>query len=409
MERIILHCDLNNFYASVECLLHPEFQGKPIAVCGDPKKRHGIVLAKSQPAKLCGVKTGDTVWQARQKCPDIIFTLPTFEEYVKYSQIVFNIYTEYTDRVESFGMDECWLDVTESKKLLGNGVEIANSIRERVKQQTGLTISVGVSFTKVFAKLGSDLKKPDATTEISRENYKKVAWELPLSDMLMIGKSSNNRLEKFNIKTIGDLAKTDRVFLRKHFGIVADKLIDNAQGIDNEEVKLYYDVHIPKSVGHGTTTTQDITNLDSAKIVIYALSEMVAMRLRRYGLLAGGVSIGLRDSNLISITRQTTLTTPTNNAKEIAENATNLLKENYDFSLPLRTISVYTQKLSGSTDNLQLTFFDETNNRENRLEESVDKIRKKYGYKSVQRALLVNNTILNDNLHEEDDFLPFKR
>lgn len=230
MDRVILHCDLNNFYASVETILHPEYKGKPIAVCGDPKKRHGIVLAKSQPAKIMGVKTGDTVWQAQQKCPDITIVPPTFREYVKYSDIVFKIYTEYTDRVEHFGMDECWLDVTGSVGLFGDGKKIADTIRKRVYDETGLTISVGVSWTKSFAKLGSDLKKPDATTVISRENYKTVVWNLPVGEMIYIGRSSVSRLKKLNINTLGELANADRALLKQHFGIVGDKLIDAASG-----------------------------------------------------------------------------------------------------------------------------------------------------------------------------------
>ncbi|MEG2457073.1 MAG: DNA polymerase IV, partial [Clostridia bacterium] len=358
MDRVILHCDMNNFYASVECVLNPELQGKPVAVCGDPKKRHGIVLAKSQSAKKFGVKTGDAVWQAIKKCPNLIVVAPHHEEYVRYSEIVFKIYTTITDRVESFGIDECWLDVTESIKMFGSGEKIADMLRERVKKETGLTISVGVSFTKIFAKLGSDYKKPDATTVITRENYKQLVWPLPILELLMIGKSSAERLKKLNINTIGDLAKTDRTLLNRHFGIVADKMIDNASGIEREEVKLYYDNHIPKSVGHGTTTSKDITNVDSAKVVIYALSEMVATRLRKYGLLAGGVSLGLRDTNLHSITRQLTLTSPTSNSSLLAESALKLLLDNYNFAIPLRSISVYTQKLTNGYDDIQFTMFD---------------------------------------------------
>ncbi|MDD7481977.1 MAG: DNA polymerase IV, partial [Eubacteriales bacterium] len=339
MDRVILHCDLNNFYASVETILHPEYKGKPIAVCGDPKKRHGIVLAKSQPAKIMGVKTGDTVWQAQQKCPDITIVPPTFREYVKYSDIVFKIYTEYTDRVEHFGMDECWLDVTGSVGLFGDGKKIADTIRKRVYDETGLTISVGVSWTKSFAKLGSDLKKPDATTVISRENYKTVVWNLPVGEMIYIGRSSVSRLKKLNINTLGELANADRTLLKQHFGIVGDKLIDAASGNEKEPVKFYYDVHIPKSVGHGTTTTKDVENLEQAKIVVYALSEMVATRLRKYNLVARCVSVGLRNTSLEWFSRQLNLIEPVNNASDIANAALKLLKENYNFTLPLRTIS----------------------------------------------------------------------
>lgn len=409
MDKVFLHCDLNNFYASVECILHPELQGKPVAVCGDPKKRHGIVLAKNNIAKKTGVKTGDVIWQAKQKCPDLIVVPPTYEEYVRYSNIVYDLYTDYTDRVESFGIDECWLDVTESVNLFGSGDVIADNIRQAVKDKTGLTISVGVSFTKIFAKLGSDLKKPDATTIITRENYKKIVWPLDLSAMIMIGPRVKKRLNKLNIFTLGDLAHADRELLKKHFGIIADKLIDNANGIENEEVKYYYDKHIPKSIGHGTTTSKDITSMEDAAVVIYALSEMVATRLRKYKLLAGSVSIGIRDTNLNSITRQMTLPSPTCNSSIIAKNALILLKNNYNFSIPIRSLSVYTQKLTDGIDGIQLTFFDDDKIKKTRLEESIDKIREKYGYKSVQRAVLLNNKILSDDLHDDDDFLPFKR
>lgn len=408
MDRVILHCDLNNFYASVETILHPEYKGKPIAVCGDPKKRHGIVLAKSQPAKIMGVKTGDTVWQAQQKCPDITIVPPTFREYVKYSDIVFKIYTEYTDRVEHFGMDECWLDVTGSVGLFGDGKKIADTIRKRVYDETGLTISVGVSWTKSFAKLGSDMKKPDATTVISRENYKTVVWNLPVGEMIYIGRSSVSRLKKLNINTLGELANADRTLLKQHFGIVGDKLIDAASGNEKEPVKFYYDVRIPKSVGHGTTTTKDVENLDQAKIVVYALSEMVATRLRKYNLVARCVSVGLRNTSLEWFSRQLNLIEPVNNASDIANAALKLLKENYNFTLPLRTISVYTSNLESATGAFQMSFFNE-NEKEKRLEKSIDEIRKKYGYKSVQRAVLLNNDVLNADLHEEDDFTPFKR
>ncbi len=408
MDRVILHCDLNNFYASVETILHPEYMGKPIAVCGDPKKRHGIVLAKSQPAKIMGVKTGDTVWQAQQKCKDILIVPPTFKEYVKYSDIVFKIYTDYTDRVEHFGMDECWLDVTGSVGLFGDGKTIADTIRKRVYDETGLTISVGVSWTKTFAKLGSDLKKPDATTVISRENYKKVVWELPVGEMIYVGRSSVNRLKKLNINTLGDLANADRHLLRQHFGVVGDKLIDSASGNEKEPVKFYYDVHVPKSVGHGTTTTKDVTSFKEAEIVVFALSEMVATRLRKYNLVANCVAVGLRNTSLEWFSRQTNLPAPVNNASDIAKTALNLINENYNFSLPLRSISVYTSNLESATGVFQMSLFND-DEKEKRLEKSIDEIRKKYGYKAVQRAVLLNNDVLNADLHEEDDFTPFKR
>lgn len=410
MERkVILHCDLNNFYASVETVLHPEYKGKPLAVCGDPKKRHGIVLAKSMPAKIMGVKTGDTVWEAMQKCPDLTIVTPTYNEYVKYSDIVFRLYTQYTDRVEHFGMDECWLDVTGSAKLFGDGKNIADELRRRVYEETGLTISVGVSFTKCFAKLGSDMKKPDATTVIDADNYKKIVWPLNIDEMIFIGRSTTKKLNLLNINTLGELACADRELLRAHFGIIADKIVDAAAGLENEPVKFYYDCHIPKSVGHGTTTTKDICDLHSAQIVVYSLSERVATRLRKYNLQADCVSVSMRDCNLNSFTRQTTLPCSTNNAKDIAEAAVKLLAANCNFAIPLRSISVYTSRLTSTSDWTQTSIFDVENSKEKRLEESVDKIREKYGYKSVQRASLLNNGIIDTELLENEEFEPFKR
>ena len=289
MDRSILHCDLNNFYASVEQKMHPGFDGLPLAVCGNPEVRHGIVLAKNMLAKEAGVATGEAIWISRQKCPNIVFVPPHYDEYVKYSKQVFGIYTEFTDRVESFGLDECWLDVTESVRLLGNGKQIADNIRETVKKRTGLTISVGVSFTKVLAKLGSDLKKPDATVVLDRENYMRLIGDRSPSELIMIGRKTAQKLENLNIRTIKQLACADVAMLRDHFGIIADKMSAAARGIETEPVKLYYDTHVPKSVSHGTTTPRDMTTFEDAKIVIYALAEMVAMRLRRFNLCADGV------------------------------------------------------------------------------------------------------------------------
>ena len=407
MDKTILHCDLNNFYASVEALAHPELSGLPIVVCGNPELRHGIVLAKNQIAKAAGVQTGEPIWQSKQKCPDVVFLRPHFDKYVYYSKIVFDIYTNYTDRVERFGIDECWLDVTESIPLLGSGEKIAYDIKERVKRETGLTISVGVSFTKTLAKLGSDLKKPDAVTVLSRDNFKDRIYDMSPSELIMIGKKTAKKLDDLNIKTIGDLARADRKALKQHFGIVGDKMINAAQGISDEEVKLYYDTFVPKSVSHGTTTPKDIKTLEEAKTVIYALSEMVAVRLRRYNLVAGGISLGLKGLDLKWNGKQKGLIDATASAKTIGENAIAMLKEMHDFKAPLRAITVGAIKLDDASK-YQLSFFSENEDKQLNLEKTIDGIRNKYGYDSVKRGILIDNEILGD-LHEDDDFLPFKR
>lgn len=410
MDRVILHCDLNNFYASVEQKAHPEYDGMPLAVCGNPEVRHGIVLAKNMLAKAAGVQTGEAIWISRKKCPGIVFVPPHYDEYVRYSKEVFDIYTEFTDRVESFGLDECWLDVTGSLRLFGcDGKALADRIRETVKERTGLTISVGVSFTKVLAKLGSDLKKPDATVLLPRESYMDIIGDMSPSELIMIGKSTSAKLDKLGIHTIRALAAADRDMLRDHFGIIADRMSDAARGVEKEEVRLYNDRRAPKSVSHGTTTPRDMTTEEDVRIVVYALAELVAMRLRRYGFSAEGVGITVREAATLSHkSAQCTLPSPTSNAATIAENALALLPKLHTFPVPLRAVSVAATKLSdGSVTQLSL-FDSERDEREEKLEKSIDDIRGKYGYKAVKRGLMLKNDLAN-NLHEDDDFLPFKR
>lgn len=400
-----MHCDLNNFYASVEQKLHPEFDGLPLAVCGDPKQRHGIVLAKNQLAKKAGVQTGEAIWISKRKCPDIVFVAPHYNEYVKYSKQVFAIYTEYTDRVESFGIDECWLDVTGSKKLFGDGKTIADALRERVKAETGLTISVGVSFTKTLAKLGSDLKKPDATTVLDRAHYMDIIGDLAPSELIMIGSRTAKKLSDLNINTIRELAHADRQALKYHFGVIADNMINAAAGIETEEVKKYTEHSIPKSVSNGTTTPRNIENADEAKVVIYSLAELVAVRLRQYDLLAKGVSLAIKDPDLNWKSKQSPLPFPTANAGDIAEGALKLLDVIHSFKDPLRAITVGAIRLIGKNE-WQPSLFDDLSEKDEKLDQSVDLIREKYGYHALTRGIVLGDS-LTGNLHEDDDFRPF--
>lgn len=411
-DKVILHCDLNNFYASVECILHPELKGKAVAVCGDPEKRHGIVLAKSEIAKSAGVKTGEPIWQAKQKCPDLTVVPPTYGEYVKYSKIVREIYTRYTSEVESFGLDECWLDVTGSRKLFGSGEEIAESIRRTVKEETGgLTVSIGVSFTKVFAKLGSDLKKPDAISVISPENYQKVAWELDVGEMLFIGRATREKLRVLNINTIGDLARADDGMIMRIFGKNGLKMLENARGTGDEPVKCYTERHIPESIGNGTTTSEDITNVRDAERVIYALSEMIAFRLRSGGFKGESVGISLRDASLAHVSKQGKLPAVTDAASTIARSAVKLMNSIYDFSAmrPLRSITVCVFKLSGAGDYAQSSLFESEDSRSAELDRRIDKLRSKFGYNVVKRALNLNTVFSCDSREADDEFLPFDK
>ena len=407
MTKTILHCDLNNFYASVEQKLHPEHDGKPLAVCGNPEVRHGIVLAKNQLAKQAGVQTGEALWIAKKKCPDIVFVSPHYDEYVKYSKEVFEIYTTFTDRVESFGIDECWLDVTGSLGLFHmSGEQLANHIRETVKKKTGLTISVGVSFTKTLAKLGSDLKKPDAVTVLDKEHYMERIGALSPSEMIMIGRKTAQKLTNLNIRTIRELANADKALLRSHFGVIGENLIKEARGEGDDVVAKYFEHTIPKSISNGTTTPRDITSFEEAKIVVYALAELVAVRLRSYNLLANGVGVYLKDNQFEGISKQIALKKATSNASTIAESALETIKQIYNFNQPLRAITIGAIRLT-SDQEVQISLFDDGDDeKEEKLEKSVDKIRDKYGYKSIKRGVVLKND-LTGNLHDEDDFRPF--
>lgn len=409
MDRIILHCDLNNFYASVECAAHPEWKDVPLAVAGNPEKRHGVVLAKNEIAKKYGVKTGDVIWEAKQKAPGLIVVPPHFNEYMALSNRVFDIYTDYTCYVEPFGPDECWLDCTGSTKLFGSGKEIADKIRAKVVEKTGLTVSVGVSFNKVFAKIGSDLKKPDATTVISRENFKELLWKLPASDMLSIGRKTAEKLAKLNIRTIGDIANADVAMLKSHFGVVGVRMHNYANGEDSEGVREYVKSRKIESVGHGMTAVRDITSLDDAKALVYYLSERIAARMRKYGVRGAGVTVDIRGNDLKHTSHQRKMRVPTYATREIAESAFALISEIWHGDPPLRTLTVAVYDLTPSDGAVQTTMFDDKpNEKEEALERAMDLIREKYGKDSIVRANTIGKDFIYDKTDAED-YLPFKR
>jgi DNA polymerase-4 len=407
-ERTILHVDINSFYASVAVLQNPELKGKPVIVCGDVEKRHGIVLAKTEQAKKAGIKTGETIWSAKRKIPGLVLVPPDFKKYSEYSKKVHDIFTRFTPDVESFGLDECWLDLTGCEKLWGSGEQTAEKIKDVIRQETGLTVSIGVSFNKIFAKLGSDMKKPDAITVISKENYKDKVWRLRVSDMLFVGRHTEEKLNKLGVFTIGDLAQYNKTELIRLFGKVGEKLHTYANGQDTDAVKPYTYVHIPESVGNGTTTEEDVTNLKEASSVIFALSEVIAFRLRALGLVASGVSLDLRDKALYSFCRQAKFDFLTDSAYDIATLAIKLLKSNYDFSenLPLRTITVAVGGLKSAED-LPQTLFDDEIQKNSKLESSIDTLRQKYGFDVLKRGITINPVFSCDAREIEDDFIAF--
>ena len=402
----ILHCDLNNFYASVECAENPDLQGKCVAVSGNPEHRHGIILAKNQQAKQMGVKTGEAIWQAKQKCPNLVCVPPQFELYSHYSKKVREIYLRYTDKVETFGLDECWLDVTHSKAF-GSPEEIANKIREQVKQETGLTISVGVSFTKTFAKLGSDLKKPDAVTVINRQNYKNTIWPLDVCEMLNIGAKTKAKLNSLGIFTLGDLANANSIALKNKFGINGLKIQQCARGEDNDTVSLYTAERIVKSVGHGTTTIRDMESLDDIEKIVVFLSEMVATRLRKYGLLATTIHVDLRNTALQHATMQRSIH-PTFVASDIASMSMQIVQKLWD-KKPLRSLTVSTANLIPVASNVQESLFEIQDEKKQNLEIAIDQIRKKYGFFAIKKANLLGNDLVCDKFSDDEDLIPFKR
>lgn len=387
MNRIILHCDLNSFYASVELLSHPEFKNIPAAVCGAPASRHGIILAKNEPAKKSGVKTAETIWQARKKCPDLILLPPHHKLYRQYSQRVNAIYDEYTDLVEPFGIDESWLDVTNTLHLFGGDSKVfADKLRARIKKELGLTLSVGVSFNKVFAKLGSDYKKPDATTVISPENWHEIVWPLPAGDLLYVGGAARKLLRQYGIETIGQLAACKREMLESVMGKLGGQLYDFANGFDQAPVKPRSEAEPVKSVGNGTTFPNNLTKRSQVASGIAMLSDSVATRLRHNGLYAGGIQVTIRDPAFHDRSRQRQFTAPTHLIRDITETAMGLVDELWKPPSPIRLLRITAINLVPADEAFeQVDLFTPAVNRERqeRLESAMANIRNKYGIRSI--------------------------
>lgn len=404
MERTILHSDMNNCYASIELLYRPQLRGKPLAVGGDPEARHGIVLAKDQIAKKAGVKTGMALWQARQVCPDIVFVPPRMDLYLKFSRLAHEIYGEYTDKQEAFGIDESWLDVTESCSIKGDGMTVANQISSRIKKELGITVSIGVSWNKIFAKLGSDYKKPDAITEISKENYKEIVWPLKAEELLYVGRATKRKLNQYGIRTIGELATADRRFLHRTLGKMGVVLSVFANGGDQTPVS-HEDEHAPiKSIGNSTTTPRDLENETDVSIIIYLLAESVSARLRENHFVGDVIEISVRDNELHSFTRQRKISMPTNITSEIGSYAMQIFKDNYNWNKPIRSIGVRVADLMTDMVPVQLDLFNNQEHRErqHKMDLAVDEIRRRFGYYSIQRGMMYQDRRLS-SVNAKDD------
>ena len=397
MSRIILHSDCNCFYASVECALNPALKGKPVAVSGNPEKRHGIILTKSEEAKKFGVKTGETIWQAKKKCPQLI-TLPTnFSKYVEYSKRVKEIYYKYTDMVESFGLDEAWLDVTGSTKLFGNGYEIAQQIRNRIKKELDITVSIGVSYNKIFAKLGSDYKKPDAVTLINKSNYKHLVWSLPAEDLLYVGSATKKKLNSLGIFTIGQIANTPADILKKNLGKWGQMLHSFANGNDTSTVALYGETSPVKSIGNSTTSPRDLKDITDVKIIMGVLADSVTRRMREQGLSCMLVSITVRDSKLYSFTRQKKLLSYTDITSEILNTALALFKENYSWKNPIRSLGLSVSELTCKDSGTQLSLFEDNKKRlrQESLDKTTDALKNRFGNFIINPAVMLKDTTLS--------------
>ena len=396
-DRVILHCDCNSFFASVETALNPAYRGVPMAVCGSERDRHGIVLAKNEQAKAYGVKTAETVWSARKKCPDLVIAEPHYEAYAEYSRRANAIYARYTDMIEPFGIDESWLDVTSSQKLFGTGYEIAERISNDIKNELGITISVGVSFNKVFAKLGSDYKKPDAITVINRSNMEQIVYPLPVSTLLYVGARTASTLTTMGIRTIGDLARFNPDILARKLGKAGEMLHKYAAGLDDSPVESHSSDDA-KSISNGFTFRHDLVGYEECRVGISYLSDEIGTKLRARGLKCCTVQITVKDEYLRSIQRQRQQTPPTDISEEIARTAFEILKGEWSPGKPIRMLTVTAANLIKDESYApQLSLFDAdtdaSREKSKKKESAVDKIRQKYGNNSIIMGAIIDTDL----------------
>ncbi len=404
--RSILHIDMNNFYASVECLYRPEIRNFPVAVAGDPLNRHGIILAKNMLAKKLGVTTGEAIWQAKLKAPGLVLVPPDYKKYLRFSRLARQIYYDYTDQVEAFGLDENWCDITDSLQYLRNGpAAVADAIRGRVREELGVTVSVGVSFNKIFAKLGSDMKKPDATTVIPYDRFRDIVWPRPVSELLYVGRATTRKLQDVAVNTIGDLARIEPDILRQKLGKWGEILWLFANGMDTAPVRKIGEAEQIKSIGNGTTCPRDLTTEQDVRLVFTVLAESVAARMRDCGVKCRGVQIYLRDSDLMSLSRQKKMEYPCCTSDPLIQTAMDLFRQHWRWQKPLRGLGLSAIRLVTADKHIQLSLFDDTAERlmaQEQIEKAVDAIRFRYGHNAVLRASTLLDTKLTGFNPKED-------
>ena len=393
MDRVILHCDANSYYASVECLYTPEIRNKPVAVSGNAEARHGIILTKNAHAKKYGVKTGEAIWQAKEKCPDLVCVPPDFPLYVRFSGKMRRIYEQYSNRVEAFGLDESWIDLTSAGFTFADGVCIAEEIRERIREELGITVSVGVANNKILAKLGSDMKKPDAVTALPPGSFREKIWDLPVQELLYVGPSTARKLARLGVTTIGGLARCDSGVLASLLGKNGLLLKSYANGEDRTPVRPVDHRSCVKSVGNSTTPPHDLTHMDDARCIYYLLAESVAARLREGGFRARCISISARTTTLVTRSHQLMLPRATNLTDEIAQAAVRLFEERFAHGFPYRSVRLNCSALSPDNEPVQLDFTgDETKRMHTeQLERSIDDLRRRYGHQIIQRGVVLTD------------------
>ena len=396
-QRVILHCDANNFYASCECLLNPTIKDKPVAVTGNPEKRTGIILAKNYIAKSYGVSTGEVIWQAKQKCPDLICVSPKFSEYEKISKQLQKIYQDYTDKVEAFSIDECWLDVTDTQKFFGDGYDIAMQIKERVKKEIGITISVGVSFCKLFAKLGSDLKKPDAITVIHQANFQNRIYNLPVTSIMGIGRQTEQTLKKLGVTTLGEYARLPDAVVLSKLGKNGIKTKQALLGNDTEPVKKFDEHNQVKSIGNGTTAIVDIKNIQDMQSMVMFLSDEIATRLRAKHLMSCCINVSLRSGELCWTGKSKTLPYYTNTERDIYKESMQLISTFWNGYSPIRSVRISCSTLMSDSEYFQTNLFENTDKKQ-KLNQAIDQVRKKFGYNAISPLATKNPKIINSDL-----------
>ena len=407
MKKVILHCDLNCFFASVEMLYHPEFRNVPMAIAGDPENRHGIILAKNVPAKLQGVKTAEAIHEAKSKCPNLIIRTPDYEAYDYFSNKVRQLYYEYTDRIEPFGMDECWLDITESIKLFGSVENIVKQILERVKIEIGLTLSIGVASNKIYAKLGSDLASEDSYYIV--DGLEKIQ-NLPGNNLLNVGYHTYETLKSYGIYTIGDIARKSISYLKSILGKYGETLYYFANGYDLSDVSLYNaDYEVIKSIGNSMTAIRDLYDMDDLKLILTILCDSVSSRLRDQGMYFKVVHLYVRNKKLESRSSQITLNENSDLGKDIFDNAIMLFKNNFNFSIPYRSIGVSVTKLSFKKEVSQMNLFcnDTYSLKQKKQELALEDIRRRFGYHSISSLRVLEDIELsNFDPKNEHTFFP---